>query len=144
MVIGMVAERFMLQAPVLADDLPMEMMFIRKIAGKEMDAEGLKKGKLELSFAELPSALLRAVARHDALADILLSPETPTERQRVFIDPPFDGYIDADTIVAAYISHTYRIQLTEKWTSAYSALPVSMRDYFEDLLQNSPGGAIES
>lgn len=134
MVIGMVAERFMMQPPVLSDEIPFEMLFIEKLARGRIRREEISKGRREYDGSiPLPAPVLAAIKRHDALAHVLLHPGQVTGEQQLFMGAPFDAPANADVIVAAYLSWALGSAFHAGWASLYVELPEVIRHKFEEV-----------
>lgn len=132
LVIGCLAERFFIAAPVSNDDAPIEMFFIRRLCRGEMKPEVYQRIRLELTDQNLPPPLLAMVARSDALGDMLIS-ATPTERQRKYMKDQFSGATSGDVLTACYLAWAWQTPLAQSWADALSALPTAVKAEFRKL-----------
>lgn len=128
-VIGMVAERFMLQPPVHPDDVPSELMFIKKLADGEIKPADLTRSKTPLGRDDLPGPIMAAVARHDALGATLTGENA--EALEKFSGEIFDAATPADVVVAAYLAWAQQRDLAPGWRRAYDTMPFEVRANFE-------------
>jgi hypothetical protein len=124
-------ERFMAALPILEEDQPTELLFMRKIAKGRLAPASTRKQHVPLQCPDLTPAVMALVRRNEALTQLVLDPATRTDDQAWFNGdmPPEAGV--ADVLVAAFLGIRRGVKLEGGWRDAYLALPRSPRHRFE-------------